>query len=180
MFCGSPSEWIVVILHHGQIHHSFFLSLLTFLSDTATLSLQKCCWMDLTFHSSLLITQGLFNCCAYCKWLQISASGKPVNRKTIQNKTENIYSDLVSSGTLLLSTQLSCNWTDSGVVGPSPVPGAGAWMGFRPPLRVFLFRLLADWWDKVWWLCGGGSGGRSVVWLWWLAAPGRKQAQRRI
>lgn len=69
---------------------------------------------------------------------------------------------LVSSGTLLFRTQLSWSCTDSGVVGPSPVPGAGAWMGLRPPLRVFLFRLLADWWDSVWWLCGGGSGGRSV------------------
>lgn len=106
-------------------------------------------------------------------WLQTVASGKPVKYKNWK-KTRTFSSDLVSSGTLLLSTQLSCNWTDSGVVGPSPVPGAGAWMGLRPPLRVFLFRLLADWWDKVWWLCGGGSGGRSVDWLWWLAAPARK------
>ncbi|TNN26553.1 hypothetical protein EYF80_063311 [Liparis tanakae] len=82
-------------------------------------------------------------------------------------------------GTLLLSTQLSCSWTDSGVVGPSPGPGGGAWMGLRPPLRVFLFRLLADWWDKVWWLCGGGSGGRSVDWLWWLATPGRRTREQR-
>lgn len=73
-----------------------------------------------------------------------------------------LSTDLVSSGTLLLRTQLSWSCTDSGVVGPSPGPGAGAWMGLRPPLRVFLFRLLADWWDSVWWLCGGGSGGRSV------------------
>ena len=99
-------------------------------------------------------------------------------KKTGEKYRPYICSDLVSSGTLLLRTQLSCSWTDSGVVGPSPVPGAGAWMGLRPPLRVFLFRLLADWWDKVWWLCGGGSGGRSVDWLWWLAAPGRRQEQR--
>lgn len=111
--------------------------------------------------------------------LWISASGKHVNcKKTGEKYRHYICSDLVSSGTLLLRTQLSCSWTDSGVVGPSPVPGAGAWMGLRPPLRVFLFRLLADWWDKVWWLCGGGSGGRSVDWLWWLAAPGRRQEQR--
>lgn len=114
--------------------------------------------------------------------LTVSGSWTTVSDKHVDcyNKIKRkcISSNLVSSGTLLLSTQLSCSWTDSGVVGPSPVPGAGAWMGLRPPLSVFLFRLLADWWDKVWWLCGGGSGGRSVDWLWWLAAPGRRQEER--
>lgn len=108
-------------------------------------------------------------------WLQLLCR---INiKKKKENSKGDVWSDLVSSGTLLLRTQLSCSWTDSGVVGPSPVPGVGAWMGLRPPLRVFLFRLLADWWDKDWWLCGGGRGGRSVDWLWWLAAPAGKQTK---
>lgn len=134
------------------------------------------------FHSSLLITQGWFHCCAYCSVLshQCQVNNFARKRKRKQSRKDIFFffpSDLVSRGTLLLRTQLSCSWTDSGVVGPSPVPGAGAWMGLRPPLRVFLFRLLADWWDKVWWLCGGGSGGRSVDWLWWLAAPADRQRE---
>lgn len=84
--------------------------------------------------------------------------------------------DLVSNGTLLLSTQLSCSCTDSGVVGPSPGADGGAWMRFRRPPRVLRLRELAeDWWcDRVWWLCGGGMGGRSVDWLWWFGAPVEK------
>lgn len=93
---------------------------------------------------------------------------------------QKVATDLVSNGTLLLSTQLSCSCTDSGVVGPSPGAGGGAWMGLRRPLSVLRLRELAeDWWcDSVWWLCGGGIGGRRVDWLWWFGAPGEKMIEK--
>lgn len=80
---------------------------------------------------------------------------------------QKVDTDLVSNGTLLLSTQLSCSCTDSGVVGPSPGADGGMWMGLRRPLSVLRLRELAEdwWWDSVWWLCGGGMGGRKVDWL---------------
>lgn len=79
---------------------------------------------------------------------------------------------LVSSGTLLLSTQLSCSCTDSGVVARSLGAGAGAWIWFRRLVREFLLRELAEewWWDREW-LWGGGRGGLSVDWLWWFEGP---------
>ncbi len=87
---------------------------------------------------------------------------------------QKVVTDLVSNGTLLLSTQLSCSCTDSGVVGPSPGADGGARMGLRRPLSVLRLRELAEdwWWDSVWWLCGGGMGGPQgglavMVWSSW-------------
>lgn len=79
---------------------------------------------------------------------------------------------LVSSGTLLLSTQLSWSCTDSGVVARSLGAGAGAWIWFRRFVSEFLLRELAEewWWDREW-LWGGGRGGLSVDWLWWFEGP---------
>lgn len=51
---------------------------------------------------------------------------------------------LVSSGTLLLSTQLSWSCTDSGVVARSLGAGAGAWIWFRRLVSEFLLRELAE------------------------------------
>lgn len=51
---------------------------------------------------------------------------------------------LVSRGTLLLSTQLSCSCTDSGVVGASPGALGGAWTGLRLLLSVLRLRELAE------------------------------------
>lgn len=142
---------------------------------------QEWCWICRTpnLHSFPLTTNGPFHIWDFVSWVIAvrQTHKKKQKQKNNDNCGKDICSDLVSSGTLLLRTQLSCSCTDSGVVGPSPVPGVGAWMGLRPPLRVFLFRLLADWWDKDWWLCGGGRGGRSVDWLWWLAAPAGRQTK---
>lgn len=77
---------------------------------------------------------------------------------------------LLSSGTLLPRTQLSCSWTDSGVVcssAGSAAGGAGLW--FLLFVREFLLREVMDGW--CWAACclwGGGSGCR-VDWPWLLA-----------
>lgn len=44
--------------------------------------------------------------------------------------------------------------------------------------RVAVGELAEDWWcDSVWWLCGGGMGGRRV-WLWWFGAPGERNIEK--
>lgn len=74
--------------------------------------------------------------------------------------------DLLSSGTLLPRTQLSCSGTDSGVVCSSAGRAAGgAGLTFLRLLRELWFSAVTDGCC----LCGGGTGG-SVEWpcWWWL------------
>ncbi len=92
---------------------------------------------------------------------------------------QKVVTDLVSNGTLLLSTQLSCSCTLTRVWWALP-PGAdgGARMGLRRAAQCVAVErvgrgLVVG--QSVWWLCGGGMGGRRVDWLWWFGAPGEKK-----
>lgn len=77
---------------------------------------------------------------------------------------------LLSSGTLLPRTQLSCSWTDSGVVCSSAgkaAGGAGLW--FLLLVREFLLREVMDGWCWAGCCLWGGGKGCRVGWPWLFA-----------
>lgn len=88
---------------------------------------------------------------------------------------------LLSSGTLLPRTQLSCSWTDSGVVCSSAgkaAGGAGLW--FLLLVREFLLREVMDGWCCAECCLWEGGKGCRVDWPWLFAGcSGKKKKKER-
>ena len=116
-------------------------------------------------HSLLTTVRYAFSAQVHCVVLAIKCSA-----------SHPLRTHLLSSGTLLPRTQLSCSWTDSGVVCSSAgkaAGGAGLW--FLLLVREFLFREVMDGC-----CCAGGclwEGGKGcrVDWPWLFAGCSEKR-----
>lgn len=101
--------------------------------------------------------------------------------KIEQSESVTDTSYLLSSGTLLPRTQLSCSWTDSGVVCSSAgkaAGGAGLW--FLLFVREFLLREVMDGWCCAECCLWEGGKGCRVDWPWLFAGCSEKRKETFI
>lgn len=116
-------------------------------------------------------------------WFTIGACTLPVPWVILMSKWFEDFKHrhyLLSSGTLLPRTQLSCSWTDSGVVCSSAgkaAGGAGLW--FLLLVREFLLREVIDGW--CWAECCLWEGGKGcrVGCPWWFAGCSAEKEKQR-